>query len=289
MVPDELLVEGGRRDPGPVLRLRPVPRGIRCEDLVDQKNFPVSLPELELRVAENDPLGFCEFRAARVDLEAALDQNLRGLFPDEILHLRTRDVDIVTVGRLGCGGEDRVRKFRGLFQTLRQRDAADRAGFLVVLPARPGQVSPDDAFDRKGFCFLRQRGATAQEVGVPTALLRHRSRIRRDQMVRRGAPAEPELGQKVEDGSLVRNSVRQDDIERGDPVGRDNEELVSQVVHLPDFAAGQVLEAGKLGTKQGGEARHCLSISSRRFGRQTEAHLRGGGGSIVHQPSWLAA
>jgi len=64
--------------------------------------------------------------------------------------------------------------------------------------------------------------------------------LRRDEVGRRDVPedAEPEGRELVQDLPLVRDPVRQDPVERADPVGGDDEEVIAEVVDVADLAPG---------------------------------------------------
>ncbi len=63
---------------------------------------------------------------------------------------------------LGGRGEDRLGKTIGLAQALREFNAADGAGLLVVLPAGAGEITADDTFDRKHLRPLDQHAAALE-------------------------------------------------------------------------------------------------------------------------------
>src|SRR3970282_811816 len=64
-----------------------------------------------------------------------------------------------------------------------------------------------------------------------------------------------EEGQRGEDPALLRDRVRQDDVEGRDPVGGDDEERVPvHGVHGADLPAAQELDVRKRGLDDGGHA-----------------------------------
>jgi hypothetical protein len=62
---------------------------------------------------------------------------------------------------------------------------------------------------------------------------------------------EPEGGEMREDLPLVGNGIAHDDIEGRDAIGRDDEQAIVQVEDVPDLAAADQRETGKLGLEQG--------------------------------------
>ena len=47
---------------------------------------------------------------------------------------------------------------------------------------------------------------------------------------------EPELGHLGQDRTLLRDFVFENDVKRGDAVGRDKDQCIAQVIDLPDFS-----------------------------------------------------
>ena len=57
---------------------------------------------------------------------------------------------------------------------------------------------------------------------------------------------EPELAQRGEHAALFGNRVRQNHVERAEPVRRDEQQRVAEVEHFADFAAFQFGHAGQI-------------------------------------------
>ena len=117
------------------------------------------------------------------------------------------NVFVVAGGRFCRGREDRLGKLRGFDQACRQRDAADAAGPLVVLPAGAGKIAAHDTFDGDRLGAFYEHGA-ARQFG----------RVRRevagevgggDDVIRNDAVqlVEPEKRKLREDFALVRESA----------------------------------------------------------------------------------
>ncbi len=63
-------------------------------------------------------------------------------------HIEADIFVVITHGRFGAGGENRLRQLFGLAQTGRKSDAADGAVGLIVFPARTDDVAAGDGFHR---------------------------------------------------------------------------------------------------------------------------------------------
>jgi hypothetical protein len=68
---------------------------------------------------------------------------------------------------------------------------------------------------------------------------------------------EPKKRKLREDTALVGNWRRQDDIERGEPIGRNHEQPVAQVVDITNFPTNQRLDAHKMGFADDFRCRTC--------------------------------
>src|SRR6266480_3125702 len=55
----------------------------------------------------------------------------------------------------------------------------------------------------------------------------------------------PERGNLIQNGTLLRNRIGQDDVEGGQTIGRDKEERVAEIEDFADFAGAQFRNAGK--------------------------------------------
>ena len=154
------------------------------------------------------------------------------------------EVDRLVVALLGLrrGREERLGQLLGLLQAGGQRDARDRAGGLVVLPAGAGDVAAHDALDRQHLEL-----AHGERRGRVPRRARRRSRRRGGWRRCARVRAEPEDRQPGEHLALVGDRRRVDDVVGRDPVGGDHEQLVAQVVDLPDLARGEQGEVGEGG------------------------------------------
>ena len=149
----------------------------------------------------------------------------------------------------GLGGrrEDRFGELLAHLETFGKLDAADAAGGAVVLPAAADQVASGDALDQDGL----------EAHGDAGAALDHRHFLRLDdgfginagEVVREDAfeLLEPEVGERGEHLALARNRVAQNDVECGNAVARDDEQLViadgERIAHL---AGVELLQGGNV-------------------------------------------
>ena len=149
------------------------------------------------------------------------------------------EVDVLVVVAdlgLGRGGEDRLRQLVGLEQVRRQLDPADRAAFLVFLPARAGEVAADDALDRVHLQPLHPHRPFGDLLGD----------VLGDEVVGddvRGQP-EPEDRHPVQHLALVGDRRRHHHVVGGDAVGGDHQQVVVPLVDLADLAGGEELQIG---------------------------------------------
>ncbi|MCY1369893.1 hypothetical protein D9M69_569530 [compost metagenome] len=138
-----------------------------------------------------------------------------------------------------------------------QLDAADRAGGLVVLPARADQVAAGHRFHQDGLQPLDHDGAAAHLVDF---VRRHhvfglhaRGVVRQDM----GQLLQPELGQFGQHLPLAGDGVVEDHVEGGDAIRRDDQQLVvAHRVHIAHLTAAQQrqgLDAGLMQSRSHGK------------------------------------
>ncbi len=108
----------------------------------------------------------------------------------------------------------------------------------VVLPGRPGQISAGDALDRQRIGFSDEHRSAGQRGRLRPSLSGEVGGAGRDHVVfgDRAQAIEPERGDLRQDLSLVWNPGRKDVVERRDPIGRDNQELVAEVENIADLS-----------------------------------------------------
>ena len=140
--------------------------------------------------------------------------------------------------------EDRLGELLRLLQALGQRDAADRAGLLVVLPARADDVAAHHRLDRQGLQLLHDDRAAAYLLAL--FRLHHSLGIDAGELVRNhmAQAAEPEVGHLVQHAPFVRNRVGQHDVEGGEAVARHDQHLVvADGVDIADLALADARQA----------------------------------------------
>ena len=220
---------------------RPEARRVGREHLVAEDDRAVgAAAELELRVGEDDP-ALARVRGAELvdgDREAAQLLEQRAVADDLGGAVEVHVLVVVADLGLGRGREDRLGQLLGLLQPVRQLDPADRAGGLVVLPARPGDVAAHDALHRHHLEPLDQHRAAAELLGHVRE---------RDQVVRAdlAGALEPEGRQPGEHLALVRDRRGMHDVVGGDPVGGDEQQAVfADGVDVPHLPAGEVCQSG---------------------------------------------
>ena len=174
----------------------------------------------------------------------------------------------MTLIGLGGGREDRLEQLLCLLQPFRQRDAADRARLMVLRPAGAPQhrVAADDALHVQPLRLAHdhrppdqlpwQLRGHAFDVGV----VHDADEVVGDDVTRL---LEPESGELSENKPLIGDAGGQDDVEGGDAVGGDDEQLVAQVVDVAHLAAGVERQLqGSLGEHGGGHSPTLRKLSS---------------------------
>ena len=180
---------------------------------------------------------------------------------------------LVVLAQVGFRGrrEDWLGQFVGLLQAGGQRDAADGAGGLVILPARTDQVTAHHRFDHDRLQAFRNDRAAAHLLrfaGGDHAFRRHAGQVVRHDVAEF---LEPEIGHLVQDHALARNWLVHDDVERGQAVGRDDQDLVVAdgviVTYLAAAEQWQGVDGG------------CVEAVHRRDIRKAESGTGGTGGT----------
>ena len=135
-----------------------------------------------------------------------------------------------------CRREDRFLQFAGRCQSRLERNAADCAGLLVLLESRTGEVTARDALDRNDAAFLHDDAAAAQLI-VSAHFRRKACELHFDDMVLDIVEVrEPEVRDLRQHASLVRNARREDDVECGDAIRSDEQEVLVEVIDVTNFS-----------------------------------------------------
>jgi hypothetical protein len=207
--------------------------------------------------------------AALVDRERERLQAGDEIGADEASGLLLADVDVVSRVGLGRRREDGLGQPVGLAQPRRQRHAADASGLLVLLPAGPRQIAARHALDRHRLGPPDEHRPAAQHVGVTAHAVVEAVHVEREEVVRDEVahPIEPERGQLREHLALVGNARAEHVVERGNPIGGDDEQIVAELVDVADLAAPEERQSVDLGLEQGSGGEHVTSRRRRDYRR----------------------
>jgi hypothetical protein len=147
-----------------------------------------------------------------------------------------------------CPWEAFVRQPIAFFEPGGQWDAADCAGTLIILPARPSNVTACHAFHLNHFRALHQHAAPFQLFAKRVNVQRKAVHIRRNQMVWDQVLQilKPEQGHLRQNAAFVWNAVGQNAVEGGDAVRCDEEQLIRcGPIYIAHLAAADQFNAGQ--------------------------------------------
>lgn len=175
-----------------------------------------------------------------------------------------RDV-FVMAGLSLCGRrEDRVGQPIAFLQSCRKLDPADFSVTAVVLPTRPRDIAAGDAFDIDHPGAMNQHRTAFELIAIRMEFARVVGRIGGDEMIRDyvAQQVQPEDGELCEHSALIGNRRGQDVVEGGETVCRNDDKVVASGVDIADFAAGDSLDSGEIGFKDGSQyivvSRRCV-------------------------------
>ena len=133
-------------------------------------------------------------------------------------------------------GEDRLIQLGGLDQALRELDAADRAGGLVLLQSGASEVAASHAFEGNHIQLLAHHGAPEHLLGDALVIQRSREVVREVDLLK-------EVGaHRGEHPPLVWNIGVEHEIVGTDPIRDDHQQVLCvDLVDLADFTRGNVL------------------------------------------------
>ena len=146
--------------------------------------------------------------------------------PDELDRALVRDVHVVLAqGRLPGGGVDRLGQAVAVLEPLGQRDAADRARLLVLLPAAAREVAAHDALDGEHVERAAQRRAIRDLGGDVGQVERLEPvvEVMREVVRHLGKLVEPPAGELGEHLALARDRGLEHLVVGAHPVARDDE------------------------------------------------------------------
>src|SRR6202165_2267251 len=143
----------------------------------------------------------------------------------------------MAVGGFRCGRKDGLWQPVRFTQSHRQRDTTDFSRGLIVLPTRAGDVTAHHAFDRKWLRFSNDHGAACEfvlELVEGSGEIRGADDVVGNYILQQVAPEKRKVRK---DAALVGNRRGKDDVESGEPVRGDDQELVVEIVNAADFSA----------------------------------------------------
>ncbi len=231
-----------------VLIGRPEAGGVGSQCLVDQVQVAGSIgAEFEFRVGDDDAALQGIVGGFPVQPQAAV-ADLCGQFPaQQFFGPCIGNIFIVfALFRFRGRGVDGLRQPFCQLHACRQADAAYVAGALIVLPPGTDQVTPDDGFHRQRPQPFHDHGAALYLLAFG-GIRKHLLQSQVGEMVGDDVPGpfEPEFRDAGQHQTLAGNGVGQYHIEGGNPVGRDDQQvLVVDGVDVTDLAAVEQFQTG---------------------------------------------
>ena len=144
--------------------------------------------------------------------------------------------------------EDRDGKLIALLQSRRQFDTADGLHLSIFLPSRAGEIPSGDTFDRNDARLLHEHRSALKLPPMLAQLRRIIRDPRADQVILKLLePGEPEQRNRREDLPLARDSIGHDAVKRADPIGRDDQQRITQIIDIANLSAAN--GEGEIGLK----------------------------------------
>ena len=201
-------------------------------------------------------------------------QTIGQLPADALRRLVLADVDVVAALRLRGRREDRLREPVRLAQAPRQLDAADPSGLLVLAPAGADEVPARHALDRNRRRAPHQHRASLQRLRLGWQGRRVLRRFDGHHVVGHDVAGarEPEGGQLGQHAALVRYRGPEHDVVCRDAVGGHHQQLVADLVHVPDLAPPVHRQAAERSFENGRRRRHWTTS---RVGKDTSLAASG--------------
>ncbi len=173
------------------------------------------------------------------------------------------DVDVVSALGLRRGREDRLWQPVGFAEAGGELDAAHAACLLVFLPPRSREVAAGDALHLHRIGAAHEHRPAAQGVGVWREGRGKFAHVGAEQVMRHEVThaLEPERRELREDLALVGDAGAEHVVERRDAIGRDDQQVVADFVHVANLAAAMQGESRERGFEEWGSSRHRKLIA----------------------------
>ena len=221
----------------PRLGLRPEPRTIRSEHLVDQDQLPsVRLPKLKFRVRQHNPSPSRVFGSTAVDLEAPRTQRV-GDLTNRFPHHLKRDIFVVPAGGLGGRSENRLRQAVSRLQASRQGNPAHGACVAVFLEAAARQPATHNTLKRHHPGLTDKHRPPHQRCPIDLGWQPHRLHIGGDQVMVDTKPGKPKGGDCRQHAAFVWNRRGQNPVKSADAIGAHDQHAIAEVVTVADLSA----------------------------------------------------
>ncbi len=225
---------------GLVLVLEPEARGVRSVHLIHEQDSAVHVPELVLRVHQDEPALLGELGAALVELERPVDEFIPDIAHEPPCPLG-REGLVVARLRLRRGGDDGLLQLAALdeFSALHHR-GRDREAVLPlerprldVPPSRARQIPPHHHFHGEDLGLFGH-----YHVGVGPV-----QHVMGDEVLRL---AEPPHRDRVQNGPLVGDEHGQHPVKHRDAVRGHQKALVARDVVVPHLALDELPQLGQV-------------------------------------------
>ena len=258
IIPNELFIKTGLSLPGRIVIGRPEPRRIRGQDLINDHHLlrrPVQA-EFKFGIRDDDPARFGQRGRPLIHRNADPPDLLRQRFADHALHGVIRDIFIMAFRGLGRRREQRLREFLRFPQPRGQRPFTDGSLLPVFFPRRPGKIPAHDTFHGQGVGLLHDHAPARQNLHVRATRIGEFLRIHRPHVMRHQATflpqaIKPELRQLREHVPFAGNPFRQHHVKSRNPVAGNQQQAITEVVHVPHFALSFFTQIGEIGFKHG--------------------------------------
>ena len=212
--------------------------------------------EFKFRIRDDDPSRFGQRGRPLIHRDADPSDLLRQCLTYQTLHGVIRDIFIMAFRGFGRRREQRLRKFLRFPQPRGQRLITDGALLPVFLPRRPGKIPAHDTFHGQGIGLLHDHAPARQHGHVRAARIReflggHRPHVMRHQAPLLPQAIKPELRQLRQHVPFAGNPLRQHHVKGRNPVAGNQQQAVTEVVHVPHFALPFFTQTGEISFKHG--------------------------------------